>query len=133
MQTFLSLIIGGSLGTLCRYGIGLMSQHWAVSQNFPAGTLLANVLGCLILGLFLGVTEARQITLPPSLRLMLVVGFLGALTTFSTFELDTFLLLKEGAALKAAANVLLSIGLGFAALWAAFTWSSWFFAPPKWN
>lgn len=92
------LLLGGSLGTLGRYYLA----EWAntrLGAMFPYGTLLVNALGCLVIGILLGVLEKRYISLleaPVQLRLLLMTGFLGAFTTFSSYELEVFLFLRQG-------------------------------------
>ncbi len=114
MNKVLLLILGGSLGTLCRYYVADWGQHrWGVF--FPYGTLLVNLLGCLLIGLLLGGFERRFEALaavPVELRLMLMTGFLGAFTTFSSYELEAFVLLRQGAWERALIYILGSIVLG---------------------
>ena len=135
MSKFLFLILGGSLGTLCRYLISTGLPAFT-GETLPYGTITANLLGCLILGLIMGVSEARLGEfglLPQSMRLLLIVGFLGALTTFSSLEMETLILLQKGDAWKAFLNVIGSVTLGFVALWFSYSWSRWFFGHIKWN
>lgn len=114
------LILGGSVGTLCRY----FWAEWGQARFgtwLPYGTLLVNLIGCLILGLLLGFFESRYHALseaPIQLRLLLITGFLGALTTFSSYELEAFLYLRHGAWERALLYLIGSIvlGLGLMAL-----------------
>ena len=114
MNKVLLLILGGSVGTLCRYYVADWGQaRWGIF--FPYGTLLVNLLGCLLIGLLLGGFERRFEALaavPVELRLMLMTGFLGAFTTFSSYELEAFVLLRQGAWERALIYVLGSIVLG---------------------
>jgi len=106
--------IGGFLGAISRYGVALwIGQRWG--RNFPLGTFVINVSGSFLIGLLMSLFTERFMV-NPQLRLMLVVGFLGAYTTFSTFEYETGTLMKDGEWLIAMLNVLLSVIVGFIAL-----------------
>lgn len=105
---------GGAVGALGRYAV--LSSGAAMAGGFPYGTLAVNVIGALLMGLLIeGIALGADI--PVGLRLGLVVGVLGAFTTFSAFSLDTYLLYKDGrlvaAALYVGASTLLSIGAIF--------------------
>ncbi|MDD2604311.1 MAG: fluoride efflux transporter CrcB [Desulfobacterales bacterium] len=102
----LLVMIGGGLGAVSRYGIGLLAARlWG--SHFPWGTLAVNLLGCFFIGLlFALVDRARFLT--PHLRLLLVTGYLGALTTFSTFALETVNAGRLGLALQPLANILVN-------------------------
>jgi CrcB protein len=93
------LILFGAAGTLARYGLQGFVQHRAGS-SFPTGTLIVNIVGCLLLG---GVTQfgLHHLSLSPDWRIGLSVGFLGAFTTFSTFGLETVRLLEDGEWMRA--------------------------------
>lgn len=114
MDKILILIVGGSIGTLCRYFVAEWGQA-RFGSFFPYGTLLVNLTGCLIIGLALGIFEKRfqaLIEVPLQLRLLLFSGFLGAFTTFSSYELEAFLFLREGQWERALLYLAGSIGLG---------------------
>ena len=98
----------GGLGALSRWGLGALVSRF-VSGSFPAGTFLANALGCLVLGV---VTGWSADALPEHLRVPLATGFLGSFTTFSTFSVESVKLLEQGAWGLAAANVVGSILVG---------------------
>lgn len=89
----LAVLIGGALGAASRYGIGLAFQRSLFFEGFPVATLFVNVIGsfCLALLYFLKLEH-----LSPALKLGLATGFLGALTTFSTFELESYILFEKG-------------------------------------
>ena len=96
--------IGGFLGAISRFTIASFVQKLS-GASFPFGTLAVNILGSLIIGyLFLFFEQ----TVAPTQKAMFVTGFLGALTTFSTFSLETVLMLQNGLFLKAFANVTLN-------------------------
>lgn len=88
------VMAGGALGALSRYGFALGAAR-LLGGRFPWGTLLANLTGCLLIGLAFGLSE-RAGLLSPSARLFFMTGFLGALTTFSTYALESVVFLREG-------------------------------------
>ena len=118
MRTVLGVAFAGALGALARYGVGdLISRRF---PGFPWGTLVINVTGSFALGaLFVILTERTQAS--PALRSTLMIGFLGAYTTFSTFSLETVRLLEDGSTLAAGLNVLSNVGLGLCAAWLGIT------------
>jgi CrcB protein len=94
MEKFLLISIGAILGANARYWLGdWITRKWGVS--FPLGTLLINLTGSFLLGLFLTMATERFM-IDPRWRLMLAVGFLGAYTTFSTYTYESFSLLSTG-------------------------------------
>lgn len=114
MINYLLIGAGGFIGAISRYVIGLwIGQRWG--SSFPLGTFVINVTGSFLIGLLMTLLTERYM-FNPQWRLFLVVGFLGAYTTFSTFEYETGSLVKDGEFLIAALNVVISVFLGFAAL-----------------
>jgi CrcB protein len=114
MMNVLVIGVGGFVGAVARYGIAVwIGQRWG--RSFPLGTFVINVSGSFLIGLLMTLM-AERFTENPQWRLLLVVGFLGAYTTFSTFEYETGALLKDGEWLFAGLNVVLSVIVGFAAL-----------------
>lgn len=114
MINYLIIGIGGFFGAISRYAIGLwIGQKWG--RSFPLGTFVINVSGSFFIGLFMSLFTERFMV-NPQWRLLLVVGFLGAYTTFSTFEYETGRLVKDGEWLIASMNVILSVVAGFVAL-----------------
>ena len=107
---------GGFLGAIARYAIGGWMTR-LLGLAFPYGTFVINVSGCFLLGLLLSVLDART-SLPSQLRLLGPIGFVGAYTTFSTFEYETLRTAQEGQSGLAMVYVLLSVVLGYAAVWA---------------
>lgn len=108
------LAIGGTLGTLCRFLI----SGWAynlLGSNFPYGTLVVNTTGCFFIG-FLGTAADERLLFSSNFRLLALIGFLGAFTTFSTFLYESWLFLKDGEILKMWLNLGGSIILGLAAV-----------------
>ncbi len=114
MRTLSGVAVAGALGALARYGVGeVVSRRF---PTFPWGTLVINVTGSLVLGfLFVILTERTQAS--PALRSTLMIGFIGAYTTFSTFSLETVRLLQDGSTVAAGLNVLGNLGLGLSAAW----------------
>jgi CrcB protein len=104
-MAYFFIFIGGGLGSICRYGIAqlLNAQQW----TFPMATLIANILSCLILGALIGLHVKGEIT--TTYKWMLMTGFCGGFSTFSTFSSETFLLLQSGEIAYAMANVGLSL------------------------
>jgi CrcB protein len=115
MMKWLVIAAGGALGSILRYAMQGWVQRWA-GATFPAGTLAVNVLGCLAIG-FLAAALSGPVIMREEYRMGLTVGILGGFTTFSTFGLETFNLANDGQFRWALANVVLSCGLGFAAVW----------------
>jgi len=116
MSYYLAIAFGGAAGALCRYWLTSLAEHHN-STVFPVGTFVVNVVGSLLIGvLFILVTE--KIQLAAHLRPLLMIGFLGALTTFSTFSLDALLLMQEGYFGTALAYILVSVVSCLLAAWA---------------
>ena len=111
---------GGFLGALLRYGTQALVQRQLPLAVFPYGTLAVNVLGCLAIGLLVGLLESRQL-LGPELRGFVLIGVLGGFTTFSTFGYETFALAHAGDLARASANVGAHILLGLPAVWLGYT------------
>jgi CrcB protein len=109
------LLVGfaGALGSIARYLVGLWAGRTLPSW-FPYGTLIVNVVGCFLITL-VAELALRTTLVSPTMRLTLATGFLGGLTTYSAFDLETTNLLRERAWSTAAANLLATLGLCFAA------------------
>ncbi|MEG6584494.1 fluoride efflux transporter CrcB [Dendrosporobacter sp. 1207_IL3150] len=115
LKNILMVAVGGSIGAVTRYLISL----WAVARigaDFPYGTLIANVVGCFIIGVFMTITMEKFIV-SSHMRLLVTVGFLGGLTTFSSFSYETFKVFGDAGFNIAMYNVLANIVLGFLATW----------------
>ena len=115
MQKYLWIAIGGSLGSLARFWVGSTIAE-RMGTKFPYGTFVINITACAIIGFslaFLG----RRTGLNPAWRFLIPVGFVGAYSTFSTFEWETFSSLQTGSMLIAGLYVVLSIVLGLVAVW----------------
>ena len=118
MSVWLWIAAGGAIGAMLRHGTNLLADRF-LGKGFPFGTLLVNVIGCLVMGMlwqWLASYDAENRPAPawlPMVRSGIATGLLGALTTFSTFGLQTMLIVQQedylSAAGNVAANVLLSL------------------------
>lgn len=106
---FFTVFLGSGLGGACRYALG----SW-LNGTYPLGTLVANVLGCFLIGLF-----SRILPADAQVKLLLVAGFCGGFTTFSTFINENLLMLRGGQILLSLAYACLSLCLGMLAAWLA--------------
>lgn len=88
------VFLGGGLGSLLRYGIGLLILS-NFRMYFPLGTFIVNILGCFLLGLVLGLAEGKKL-ISPEIALLFGTGFCGGFTTFSTFSLEGYRLIEDG-------------------------------------
>ncbi|MBI5573703.1 MAG: fluoride efflux transporter CrcB [Elusimicrobia bacterium] len=106
------IALGGALGTLVRYLISGLDYKFS-GGIFPVSTFVVNLSGSLIIGFLWGISD--RIVVSPNVRLFVFMGILGGYTTFSTFTLESFNLLRDGEYGIAAANILLSaiFGIGF--------------------
>jgi CrcB protein len=105
--------IAGAIGSLSRWGIGRLAAR-LFGPNFPYGTLIVNVAGCFLIGLIMHVALASD-KLSATARLTLTVGFLGALTTFSSFSYETVVLIDQARWVEAGLNITANLCLGLAA------------------
>ncbi len=108
------LVVFGAVGTLARYGLQGLVQY-RTGSTFPTGTLVVNLIGCLLLG---GVAQfgLHHIAIPPEWRIALTVGFFGAFTTFSTFSWETVQMLRDGEWAKASLYIAASLIGGLAGI-----------------
>lgn len=120
MFHLLLVMIGGGLGAGGRHLVSMATLRW-FGPGFPVGTLSVNVVGSLIMGLFIGWLVHQQTPLSQSLRYFVATGILGGFTTFSAFSLDTSVLWQRGdtqlALIYVLASVVLSVLAVFAGLW----------------
>jgi len=116
-QTYLAVLAGGAFGSALRMAVSLwIADRYA--PGFPLGTLVVNVSGCFVIGLFGGLTSPDgPLLVSPVLRQGVMVGVLGGFTTFSSFSLQTLALANDGEWLYAGLNILLSVVLCLAAVW----------------
>lgn len=115
MLKIVLVAIGGGIGATTRY----LVSTWAAARfgaEFPYGTLIVNIVGCFIIGAFMTIATER-IIVNPYWRLFVTVGFLGGLTTFSSFSYETLHLLQESDITQALYNVAFNVFIGFFATW----------------
>jgi CrcB protein len=116
MNPYLLVAVGGALGSIARYGAGvLVGQIW--SATFPLATMLINIVGSCAMGVFIGLITRTTPTWQSDARLFVAVGILGGFTTFSSFSLDTISMLERGEVGPALLYVLVSVIVGIAALY----------------
>ena len=115
MIRYFLVLVGGGAGALARY-VAASAIMTRFGGRFPLGTLVINVTGSFLIGLLMTILTGR-FKLDPNWRLLLVVGFLGGYTTFSSFEWETYTAVRDGARWIGALNVVSSVTLGYAAVW----------------
>ena len=106
MKVLLAIFIGGGLGSVSRFAISILGSK-LFDGKFPTGTLLANLLSCIVLGFLVGAFQDKVNS--EELRALLILGFCGGFRTFSTFSLETLNLMKAGQYWMAALNVIISV------------------------
>jgi CrcB protein len=115
MLQILAIAGGGALGAVARFGVSTGVYRW-LGRDFPWGTLAVNVLGSFAMGLLFVLLLERAL-LPPEVRATVLIGFLGAFTTFSTFSLETLALVEQGEPARALLNIAASVLLCLLACW----------------
>ena len=110
IRNILLVALCGASGSVCRYLISKM-----IASSFPWGTFAVNIVGSLLIGLLIGLGGKGNLS--PEMKLLLVTGFCGGFTTFSTFANESFTMLKAGDALLAALYIGISIIIGIMAVW----------------
>jgi fluoride exporter len=116
MLKWVLIAVGGGFGSMLRYAMQGWVRQLVAGSIFPLGTMCVNVSGCFVIGLLSGFFAGPQL-IREEYRIGLIVGVLGGFTTFSSFGLETFNLASDGEFGLAAANMLLSCGIGLAAVW----------------
>ncbi|MBN1844211.1 MAG: fluoride efflux transporter CrcB [Sedimentisphaerales bacterium] len=123
LQKLFWLALAGAFGTIARYGLaGLV--HRLAGAGFPWGTLAVNVVGCFVAGLLWTLFEQR-LPVAPDTRLLILVGFMGAFTTFSAYILETSHLFRSAAWGAALTHIVLQNLFGFVGLFAGFACARW--------
>lgn len=117
MKNYLWISFGGALGSAARFwASGFVARHFG--ETFPWGTLLVNISGSFIIGLFASMTGPEgRILVSPAFRLFFMLGICGGYTTFSSFSLQTLDLVRDGEWLYAGANVILSVVVCLLGVW----------------
>ena len=115
VSQLIAIAAGGAAGALLRYWVST-GVYGLLGRSFPHGTLAVNVLGSMLMGL-LYVLFMERMAVVPEVRAGLLVGLLGAFTTFSTFSIETLNLIEQADLVKAGLNILLSVGACILATW----------------
>ncbi len=112
--------LGGGMGAICRYMVYELCLSLVKSPWLPLGTIIVNLLGCLVIGFLGGIAETRDV-FSPEMRALIFIGFLGGFTTFSTFGFELFFFLRNGQAGLAAINAAIQLTFGIIGVWAGFS------------
>lgn len=110
---------GGFAGALLRYGLSGLAHRQAPLSTFPIGTVLVNLLGCLLIGIFGGLAESRQL-FGPELRLFVMIGLLGGFTTFSTLGYEAITMIRAAEYTHAIVYIAVQLVFGLALAWFGF-------------
>ena len=118
MQKIILIGLAGLAGTLLRYWLsGYVARQYG--ETFPWGTIVVNLIGCLVTGAVFYMTEERFMV-NPTVRAVILIGLLGGFTTFSAYGLQTFVLLRDGEYVLATLNIITSNVLGMFMVWAGY-------------
>lgn len=121
MQKTILIALAGLVGTLLRYWLsGVVARQYG--ETFPWGTMAVNLIGCFVTGAVFYLTEERFL-INPAVRTVILIGLLGGFTTFSSYGLQTFTLLRDGEVGLAALNIVTSNVFGLLMVWAGYTLS----------
>ncbi len=115
MNGYLMVLLGGGAGSLVRYVVSTVIMA-RTGGRFPFGTVVINITGSFLIGLLMTLLTER-LSPHPNLRLLLVTGFLGGYTTFSSFEWETLSLVADGGWWLGLVNMVGSVALGYSAVW----------------
>ncbi len=115
LQRMLLIALAGAFGTLARYGLGGVVQRVSPETHLPVGTLVVNVVGCFLFGVVWSLAHERLL-IDSEARLVILVGFMGAFTTFSTFIYETGSFLNDARWLMATVNILIQTLIGLLSL-----------------
>jgi fluoride exporter len=124
MQNYLLVFAGGGMGAVARYWLsGLVYARFGTA--FPYGTLVVNIVGCILIGFLMSLLEDRFLVYP-SVRIFLTIGILGGFTTFSSFSFETLTLFQDGQILYGTANIFVSIITCVGGAWIGFSLGKFF-------
>lgn len=107
--------LGGFCGTCCRY-LTVVAAKKIFKSPYPFGTFCVNLIGCFIIGLLIGLWDSHEIDTP--MKALHIPGFCGGFTTFSSFSLDIYSLIRKGKYLRFATYLITSVGFGLLMVWA---------------
>jgi CrcB protein len=116
MNQLIVIALGGASGAIVRFLVSTGIYQW-LGRDFPYGTLVVNVVGSFLIGLLTEALILQRIAIGVEYRAAILIGFIGAFTTFSTFSLETFYLLEQGSFSKALLNIAFSVGGCLLAVW----------------
>ncbi len=116
MERLLLIALGGAVGSMFRYLIST-ATYKLIGRDFPYGTLSVNALGCFLIGLLFILLLDRFDDFSDQLRSLLIIGFLGGFTTFSSFSIETINLLENGELYRSLLNIIISIILCLGLTW----------------
>lgn len=116
MNQLIVVALGGACGAITRFLVSSGIYQW-LGRDFPYGTLVVNVIGSFLMGLLTEGLILQRISIGMEYRSAILIGFIGAFTTFSTFSLETFYLLEQGSVSRAAFNIAVSVGGCLLAVW----------------
>lgn len=124
LLTISLVALGGAVGSVSRYLLGVWIQSASQSVDFPFGTLTVNLVGCFVIGLLSQLAESRGVFTPET-RGLVFIGLLGGFTTFSSFGNDTINLFRDGETVNALVNVGANVIIGLALVWLGRTVAFW--------
>ncbi|MDP3560101.1 MAG: fluoride efflux transporter CrcB [Legionellaceae bacterium] len=116
MNHLILIFLGAGCGGVSRYGVS-NAVYWFLGRQFPFGTLVVNASGSFLMGLLFTLIFERLDGIGPQLRSLLLIGFLGGYTTFSSFSIETLNLLENGGWFSALLNIVLSVFLCISLTW----------------
>ena len=116
-MTYLLVGMGGALGAIARHALNHVVHQRSLASTFPVGIFLVNVLGSIVIGALAGLLASNRMHWGDHARTFAIVGVLGGFTTFSSFSLDTLVLLRAGHVTQALWNVFGQVGLSLIGVW----------------